>query len=658
MRKPGAKFFICLAACLLALAGTGRAATSDGQLIVRINSVERIAQILDQVAGPDDPAKAHEAPAPGAMLRMMLGGTDWLDPARAITATVTLEGEKPQAYFFIPFSRPNPDFAASHRAMTGPDYYFIAQPPVAAAPREILAPLYRASARPGTDLLSIEIPVATLLNSLSGEIEKGLAAFRQKAPQDGTPQAGAEQLDWMAHTMLNLGRQVKNLSIGLDMSQDVLGLSFAASPVADTDFAARLAKPRQASGFLSAYQPQGPITFRTRAYDIAAYLDLFDGLYTSMGLDFACFKKIAAPFTGESAGSMSLAGNAVNTQGVWVLDGPGHDAETLAASMVDCISSYMKSMQDYAAAQGQAFPEMPLPRLLETTSINGHKVSGISIPMTDASQQGAALEPLNLRMAVVDRFALFGSGRSEMAFMMGMVNTFREAPAAGPLMQMEMDMAQVAIMGAKSAGQPLPANLPEKAVLSFSMDISPEKAQMLYRANVKDMKAVAALMGAMKPGKQKEVARAPGDESPRPQRVERPGPQPGIGQPGDIGRRPVQPTRDAKALALENAAIAAAYGSPGAAVRHYGDVLKMEPDNVKALFGTGLAYAEMERFDKAVEYMDKALAIEPKNAAFIYGRGWAYLKAGDQTAALLDFTRAAELGNKDAGYYLESMTRR
>ncbi|MDI6797018.1 MAG: tetratricopeptide repeat protein [Desulfatibacillaceae bacterium] len=658
MKKPAAKFFICLAACLLAFAGMSQAATADGRLIVRINSVERISQLLDQVAGPIDPAKPNEAPAPGAMLRMMLGGTDWIDPARAITATVTLQDEKPQLFVFIPFSRPNPDFAASHKAMTGPDYYFIANPPVSSAPREILAPLYRASAAPGKDLVSVEIPVAGLLKNLSGEIEKGLAAIRQKAPQDGAPQAGAEQLDWMAQTMQSLGRQVKNLSIGLDLSQDVAGLSLSAFPVAGTDFAARLAKPRQASGFLLNYQPQGPITFRTRAYDIAAYLDLFDGLYTSMGLNFACFKKIAAPFTGESAGSMSLAGNTISTQGVWVLDGPGNDAEKLAAGMVDCISAYMKSMQDYAAAQGQALPQMPLPSLLEPISINGHKVAGISIPMTDASQQGAALAPLNLRMAVVDRFALFGSGSAEMVFMMGMVNTFREAPAAGPLMQMEMDMAQVAMMGAKSAGQPLPAKLPEKAVLSFSLDISPDKAQMLYRANVKDMKAVAALMGAMKPGQQKTVAQAPGYEPPRPQRVEGPRPEPGFGQPGDMGRRPDRPVQNAKALALKNAALAAAYGSPGAAVRHYREVLKMEPDNLKALFGTGLAYVEMERFDKALEYMDKALAMEPENAAFIYGRGWAYLKAGDQTAALLDFTRAAELGNKDAGYYLESMTRR
>jgi len=57
-------------------------------------------------------------------------------------------------------------------------------------------------------------------------------------------------------------------------------------------------------------------------------------------------------------------------------------------------------------------------------------------------------------------------------------------------------------------------------------------------------------------------------------------------------------------------------------------------------------------------FMDKALAIVPDDAAILYGRAWAYLKAGDQTAALLDFAQAAKLGNPDAGYYLESMTRR
>jgi hypothetical protein len=497
------------------------------------------------------------------------------------------------------------------------------------------------------------------MQELSAEIEKGLAAIRQKtASPEGAPQAGAEQLDWMAKAMLNLGRQVKNLAIGLDMSQDVIGLRLAASPVEGSDFSARLSRPRQATGFLSAYQPKGPITFRTRAYDIAAYLEMFDGFYKSMGLDFTCFKQIAAPFTGESAGSMSLAGDFVSIRGVWVLDGPGHDPEQLAASMNDCISRYMQSMKDFAASQGQASLEMPFPRLLETVTIAGRKVSGISIPMTDASKQGASLEPVDLRIAVVDRFALFGSGSADISFMMNEAKAFKEAPATGPLMQMEMDMAQVAAMGAKSAGQPLPKNLPEKAVLFVSMDMAPGRAEMLYSANIKDIKAVATLMASIKPGPQPEAAASPAGDFSRPRQAAPGRPEPVFGSPGDIERQAVVQPQDKKSLALKNAAVAAAYGSPRGAVRHYGEVLAIEPDNVKALFGTGLAYAEMEQFDRAIMFMDKALAIVPDDAAILYGRAWAYLKAGDQTAALLDFAQAAKLGNPDAGYYLESMTRR
>ncbi|MGD8899472.1 MAG: hypothetical protein PVF39_05300, partial [Desulfobacterales bacterium] len=58
-------------------------------------------------------------------------------------------------------------------------------------------------------------------------------------------------------------------------------------------------------------------------------------------------------------------------------------------------------------------------------------------------------------------------------------------------------------------------------------------------------------------------------------------------------------------------------------------------------------------YQKAIAQINMALQKEPQNSLYYYGRGRVYLLWGDKDKALVDFKKAAELGDEDAIEYLE-----
>lgn len=104
---------------------------------------------------------------------------------------------------------------------------------------------------------------------------------------------------------------------------------------------------------------------------------------------------------------------------------------------------------------------------------------------------------------------------------------------------------------------------------------------------------------------------------------------------------------------LDLGGLFATYGNYTAAVEAYQKALELDATMHQALFGLGLAYAEMDQSDQALDAINKAISLAPQSAHYYYGRARVLLVAGQTTKAREDFQKAADLGDEDAKAYLQ-----
>jgi tetratricopeptide (TPR) repeat protein len=106
---------------------------------------------------------------------------------------------------------------------------------------------------------------------------------------------------------------------------------------------------------------------------------------------------------------------------------------------------------------------------------------------------------------------------------------------------------------------------------------------------------------------------------------------------------------------FDRAALCATYGNDKAAIQFYQNAIKLDPKRSGAYFAQGISYGQLGQYNKALSLIDEAIIMEPQNGLYIYGRGRVHLLAGDETKAMADFKKAAELDNEDAQAYLDSL---
>ncbi|MCB9353052.1 MAG: tetratricopeptide repeat protein [Saprospiraceae bacterium] len=75
----------------------------------------------------------------------------------------------------------------------------------------------------------------------------------------------------------------------------------------------------------------------------------------------------------------------------------------------------------------------------------------------------------------------------------------------------------------------------------------------------------------------------------------------------------------------------------------YNAALSKDPDNVKALIGSGYNYSWWKQHDKAQLKFEAALAIEPENKAAILGQGYNHAWAGNYELAKNDFQKLEKM---------------
>lgn len=81
-----------------------------------------------------------------------------------------------------------------------------------------------------------------------------------------------------------------------------------------------------------------------------------------------------------------------------------------------------------------------------------------------------------------------------------------------------------------------------------------------------------------------------------------------------------------------------------------GFALSLDPGHSRAHVAMARLYMERQRFDDAVEELDRAIPSQPKDAELYYHRGTAHLAGGHPDLALVDYDKAVELAPREAPY--------
>jgi tetratricopeptide (TPR) repeat protein len=90
------------------------------------------------------------------------------------------------------------------------------------------------------------------------------------------------------------------------------------------------------------------------------------------------------------------------------------------------------------------------------------------------------------------------------------------------------------------------------------------------------------------------------------------------------------------------------------AIKNYSKAIELNPKYAIAYNNRGACYATLGDYHKAIEDFDVAINLD-KHAYYHYNRGLAYKMLGKYNQAIKDFQTAAQLGNKQAQKYLESI---
>jgi Tfp pilus assembly protein PilF len=83
---------------------------------------------------------------------------------------------------------------------------------------------------------------------------------------------------------------------------------------------------------------------------------------------------------------------------------------------------------------------------------------------------------------------------------------------------------------------------------------------------------------------------------------------------------------------------------PVDAREYFEKALKYDQQNVEALYGMALSYANLRQYKQAVPWFDQAIEIKPDYMDAIYGRGQAYYYMGELRLACEDWYAAYDLG--------------
>jgi tetratricopeptide (TPR) repeat protein len=87
------------------------------------------------------------------------------------------------------------------------------------------------------------------------------------------------------------------------------------------------------------------------------------------------------------------------------------------------------------------------------------------------------------------------------------------------------------------------------------------------------------------------------------------------------------------------------------AIDHYGEAIRVRPDEAKAYVNRGVAYGMMGEYDRAIRDYDQAIRLSPDDAGGYNNRGNAYVIKGEYDRAIQDFDQAIRVRPDYADVY-------
>jgi hypothetical protein len=622
-------------------------------LLIKIRNIDQMLQDIDALM-PSNPGT--DASSQTAMIKGMLQGTDWIDPSRSIVAGMNYDGQVTSWLVLVPFQAPNENFQGAYGAIAGEDYYVMRFPPM---PEMKLSDperdyLVQASRQSSEANILAEFAAHDVLLQSEDQIEAAIQGMAANATNsDAQAPFTPEEMQIMVRDFMAAFKQVDTLRLGLNIDAEALLLLMDVKGTQGS-YLSGLLTDQKTDVRLGAYQPDYPMQFRSRAYNMAGVMQMlgasFGQIYNKMGFDFDELAEIAKGLTGEMAGGMALDQNGMTFEMIYALHDTVNGEAYLTQVYLPWFEKYNRRMAALMEDQtGQ--PVTPLYERMPDTTVAGKNVIGVRTrfpAMTPAGNQlpaNAILQDYQTRMTAVGDLILAASSDATIAKMIDQVDGFQKAPAEGPLAAFSMDMGAY-LRGLQSlmpdSGQALaiPADIGD---LTMQATMQDSELTTRTRINVQDIQQMVTLFASLSA----RMAQGQGVAASMTAK----------GQPVSNAPRTAAPDAavlNTPAYWMDRGGLLSAYGNYKGAVRCYQKALDLAPDLAEAHFQQGVAYGELGQFDAAVNTISRAIDRMPTNGAYFYGRARVYLLAGDEDLAMKDFMEAGFLGNDDARDYLKN----
>ncbi len=470
---------------LLSAANAQPGTDQDPVLMVKIRNIDQLIDDIEKLMAQTPGSKAGQQIG---MLRMMLQGTDWIDPERSMVAGMVFEGQTPSGAAMIPFSTPNDAFQKNFNAIAGADYYMLPLPPQSGATVSpaLEQSLINASNEPAAINLVIEMAAGKLLDMLQPQ----MAAISQKieaAPPEQMKESGMtpEQIQAMLNATMEKARQVDILRFGLDLSGDIFTLHFDVDALPNTMLADILVE-RSGGARLGAYEFDMPMEFRSKPYDMSGMMDLLESIYgpiySQLGIDIADMKEVTKAFTGEMAGGMSISSDGFVMEMIGTLQ-PGTDgADYVQNTYMPWFDRYNEQISN-SLAKETGNTGLPLYERTADSTVAGLKVMGVKtnfgavIPPDQREKNPLANQAFEIRMAGADNLIFIASDDAKMETLITKARGMAAAPFQGPTMSFDIDLGAFF----KDIQSLMP---PDKVTTPFPVDLG----KMSMQADVKDGK--------------------------------------------------------------------------------------------------------------------------------------------------------------------------
>lgn len=485
MRMKHTKFFAWILFCSLVAAAlpAARAQEDPGQNLLLLVKIPDIEKLLGNIQNLVSGTPAQNESAQMDNIRMMLGGTDWIDTKRSITLGVVMENSKTSILALVPFLTPNDLFRNMYNAQEGPDYYLIPLPPQQGflSNPVLEGKLAEASGKPVAGCLVVEAAAGDLLAIAEPMMEASLAKMPEIPGEDGSEaELSSKELGTIMHEMFAIMKQAETLRFGIDIDENSFDILMDIDAMPGTDLAATFIDMGGNSRLME-YPLGMPVEYHTRAYNISGTRNLMrsylETVYGMLGTDVEMDKvlEMSSITTGETAAGIDITPTGLILKMAGVLT-PGTDGEAfIRDSYIPLMESYGRNLSNMAAKESENSPTITIERT-EDSLVGPTKVMGVKVLIHAASGKnrgGGNFMNIELRMASLGDLLFIASSDAEIQNLIDGTRDLAPVPAGSPTGRLVLDLTKLMhnLKPLLTEGQPAPGYPDDLGKVATSFDL-------------------------------------------------------------------------------------------------------------------------------------------------------------------------------------------